>query len=270
MRRSPTRVKLPSSVAILLLVMALVTAIAGQPAAAQTTLERLEVALWPEYDQPSMLVMLRAFLPADTQLPVQVTLPMPQEAGVPNAVAKRGPEGGLLVAQHTFDITDDLTLVQVVTDSREIRLEYYQPLEITGDNRRFLFEWPGFLPLGELTFEVIQPLDVTAFAVTPAATVTQGGNGLTYHHGDLGSREAGTTAAIEILYTKSTASLTASALQQAAPPPTQIQLPPATEPAEQPEEASAPSTWPVVVGVLLIGFIGGYLVARSSRKKNAK
>ncbi len=73
------------------------------PAAAQEApaIEQLTVALWPEYDQPAMLVILRVQLAPGTQLPVDVILPIPTSAGEPLAVAYTTAEGALLNAPRS-------------------------------------------------------------------------------------------------------------------------------------------------------------------------
>ena len=52
-------------------------------------LDRLEVAIWPEYDQPAALIIIRGFVSADTPLPAVIPLAMPFDVPEPNAVAKR-------------------------------------------------------------------------------------------------------------------------------------------------------------------------------------
>ena len=78
------------------------------------TLERLEIVFWPEYDEPAVLVMLRGWLTADTPLPTVVPLPVPTEARL-NAVAKRGPDGTLLLAAHVIEARGTSQIVQIET-----------------------------------------------------------------------------------------------------------------------------------------------------------
>ena len=54
------------------------------------SLATLEVALWPEYDRPEVLVIYKAKLPADISLPVDVSLKIPAIAGEPFAVRING------------------------------------------------------------------------------------------------------------------------------------------------------------------------------------
>ena len=51
------------------------------------SLSQLEIDLWPEFDQPSMLVIYKATLPSGVSLPVDLTFRIPLAAGSPSAVA---------------------------------------------------------------------------------------------------------------------------------------------------------------------------------------
>ena len=64
---------------------------AQQPA---TVLEFLEVELWPDFDQPALLVLLSGALPADAPLPATITIPLPEAATI-NAVARIDAQGAL-------------------------------------------------------------------------------------------------------------------------------------------------------------------------------
>ena len=71
------------------------------PVHAQTPikLSSLQVQLWPEYDQPSMLVIYDLKLPDDTRLPISLTLRLPKDANLV-AVASQAADGSLLNADY--------------------------------------------------------------------------------------------------------------------------------------------------------------------------
>lgn len=244
-------------------------------AAAETAprLERLEVTLWPEYDRPAVLVMLHGWLAADASLPAIVYLPMPARAGRPHAVAKRAPEGTLLVAEHSVEVEGDRARVKVMTDVPEIRLEYYVDLPSTDPRRRYVFEWPGGLDVERVTYEVMQPVGAEDFSVEPApGTRSIDNNGLTYHLGDLGSKSRNDTFSIGITYAKSTPTLTVLALQPQPPPASQT-LPAASAPggvpaapAATPSGRSGAETWLIVLVILLAAALGGTWLFMSRRK----
>lgn len=240
-------------------------------AAAETPprLEGLEVALWPEYDRPAVLVMLQGKLAADAALPATVRLPMPVEAGRPHAVAKRDTGGALLVAQHTVSVEGTWAKVNVMTDQREVRLEYYVDLATGNPERRYVFDWPGGIDIDQVTFEVMQPIGAEDLSVKPAGRQSVGNDGITYVLGDLGSKARTDAFSLEVTYTKKTPTLTAVALQRLAPAGEVPGGTPATPPAG-PSGSGGATTWLVV---MVIGFavaLAGVWVFIAGRKPQRK
>src|SRR5579859_1291847 len=74
--------------AALLILVALGLGLA-RPAAAQSgvVFDALTIELWPEYDQPSMLVILRVTLAPATSLPASITLHLRAASRGPSAAA---------------------------------------------------------------------------------------------------------------------------------------------------------------------------------------
>lgn len=239
-------------------------------------LEQLEVAIWPEYDQPAALVMYRGWLAPDTPLPTTVTLPIPAAVTAPSAVAKRGPATELLVAPYTLVPEGEWRMVHLQTDLPEVRVEYYATLSTTDPERRFTFEWPGSVEITNLSYEVMQPLGASNFAVTPSsAAPVQGADGLIYQREELGPVPAGGTFFIEVSYSKSTPNLTASALQPVAPPP-QAQTTPGAVPMPAPAPtpvvetgSSRESVWIVVLPIVFAaGLAAGWILLSGRQRKS--
>ena len=258
-----------------LLLIPLVSSAQDTPGPATPRLERLEISIWPEYDQPSVLVMLRGWLSPDTPLPTSIPLPIPTAAGSPSAVAKRFPGGGLLVAQSMLEPGEEMSTVYLSTDAPEIRLEYYVPLDVSTEKRHYHFQWPGGLKIDRVVFEVLQPIGATGFTVQPASAAPALANdGLIYQREDLGPAGAELSFTIEVDYNKSTPTLTASSLQSNVqpPPPQPSQTPtppaasgPATQAGPPPSEGISP--W-LVPGLIVIG-VGILLVFMALKGKKA-
>jgi len=68
--------------------------------AAPVSLAALEIALWPEFDQPSVLVIMNGQL-AGVALPASVSVRIPAASGGPHAVAVVGADGGLFQTPFT-------------------------------------------------------------------------------------------------------------------------------------------------------------------------
>ena len=243
-------------------------------AVAQTPkLQRLEVVVWPEYDQPAALVMLRGHLPLDTRLPAVVPLPMPISVAAPNAVAKRGPDGTLLLASYTLEEQGGWKIINVETDLLEIRLEYYDALAVDNADRRFTFQWPGGLEIGEVSYEVQQPIGAIDLMITPPVSSQKTGfDGLTYLVGNLGPISATDSFFVELAYTRTSPGLTIASLQPTAPQagqPPQPATPPGQTLPVQPE-SSDNSVWLVVIPIVLLGGIVviWFAISNPSSKKN--
>ena len=82
-------------IALRFLLVVLLAGLLKVPAQAQggANLERLEIAIWPEYDRPSALVIYKARLDTSVDLPAVVRLPIPASVGAPHAVAAWSPDG---------------------------------------------------------------------------------------------------------------------------------------------------------------------------------
>jgi len=213
-------------------------------------LERLEIALWPEYDRAATLVIYRFRLGANTPLPAVVELPIPSSVGEPNAVAWQDADQALFDAPYTLEVAGEWTIVRIeLEQSRTGQLEYYADLQIADDRRSFRFDWPGGIEIGTLAYEVQQPVTAAELTIVPAADrETSGPFGLTYHLAELGRRPAGDSWAIELSYRKPDAILSVEALQ------------PLVEPAPATSTASEPPTiLPWVLGGLGLAVVAGGL-----------
>lgn len=249
-----------------LALMSFVLVSSAATAETEPRLASFEVALWPEYDRPAVLVMLQGRLVPNTALPATVHLPMPVEAGKPHAVAKRAPDGRLLLASHTVSVTGKSAVVNVLTDEPEIRLEYYVTLATAVPQRRYVFTWPGGVDIGQVTYEVLQPTGAEGLSVTPPGRQSVGTDGLTYYLGDLGPKGPKESFSIEVTYTKTNATLTALALQQQGIPVGQAPGGMSPPPAAPPSGSGGATPWLIV---MVIGFavtLTGIWVFTTSRK----
>lgn len=164
--------------------------------------DRLEVALWPEYDQPRVLVFYRALISPQVELPAEVALPIPASVGEPSAVAFQGENGELLVAEYRREVVGDWAWIYVQAESPGLWIEYYDDLGRSGTERSYAFTWPGGVSIGALTYEVQQPAGATDMRVAPAGAPQIGDFGLTYYRSSLGPRERHEEAMISLAYLK--------------------------------------------------------------------
>jgi len=182
-------------------------------AAAVQRLPAVQVALWPEYDRPGVLVMYDLHLPTDTPLPAEVALRIPARVRAPSAVAVRTSDGRLLNAEYRIEADPQSTawrVVMVTATEQIVHVEYYDPgLEIDGAARRFVYQWPGDWEVGTLTIEVQHPRTGVAIAITPEpARVETRSDSLRYYLLEFTAVKAGQEVQVEVAYQNPTGELT--------------------------------------------------------------
>ncbi|MCJ7724717.1 MAG: hypothetical protein MUP03_11335 [Anaerolineales bacterium] len=118
-------------------------------AQALVSIDKLLVQLWPEYDQPSMLVIYDFTLAKATSLPVQMAFRIPSNASL-NAVA-RDENGSLIKVTYNGTVTQGewITVTFTVIDLSIYHVEYYAPLTKEGAERQYAFIWPGDFAVGQ-------------------------------------------------------------------------------------------------------------------------
>ena len=233
------------------------------PASAQSAtaeIDQLDVALWPEFDRPSMLVIYRFEIAPDTTLPARVALPVPVAANQPHAVAWLGNDNVLYDAEFSSAVDGDWLIIEVaMPESRAGQLEFYADMDFASDIRSYLFEWPQGYELGELSYEVQEPVAATDLRVNPAPEATApGAFGLNYVTASLGPQTVDDSPVISVTYQKATPTLSQDALQ----PLGQVTTPVAVEP-------DAPDLLPWLLLAAGIGIVGGGAYYVLSRRRPA-
>ncbi len=187
------------------------------PVQAQTepVLSAVDIWIWPEYDQPTALVILRMTVANQVSLPLRMTFRIPARASKPHAMAVGPSFEQVADREYTLEPDGDWLKVNVVVDGRAIQLEYYDPaLTRQGMERSYRFIWPGDYAVQLLHVEVQQPLDATAMSIEPALpNMTPSENRLIYYSGDFGALAAGQTFELSFRYQKASDTLTISFLK---------------------------------------------------------
>ena len=160
---------------ILLLGLMMFPAKAG--AQSEIKFEKLNVELWSEYDQPSMLVISEFVLSRDTPLPAAVTIRFPKDANLMAVAVNQN--GGLFNAIFEGPTQQsNWETIKITVDSYDpYRVEYYQQLSRDGKKRTFNFQWFGEYAVKDLSVGVLVPADSTDVITSPilSSTSTDGG-----------------------------------------------------------------------------------------------
>ena len=186
------------------------------------TIQRLQVDLWPEYDQPRLLVIYRGELEAPPSQALR--LPIPADAAI-HAVAYVATDGRLMNLQWESVSAGDEQVVVLTPPTVEFQIEYYW--DVLGDDPEKSFTLPvtaGSHRIASLLFQVQEPVGATGLQGDPPLQgPTVGFQGLNYYVRDAGALEPGQTARQTVRYVKASRTLSIEAVQpapaEAAPPP---------------------------------------------------
>lgn len=214
-----------------------------RPAAAQTsiTLDSLTIQLWPEYDQPSMLVIYEGAA-SGTGAGQTYTFTMPPGANF-HVTAYINETNGL--AEVSREVSGNK--VTMISPNGTFHIEFYDPaLDTSKPQRSYTYTWPGDYAVDTLRWIVQQPPSALNMNVEPSGGTTQGDFGLANTLVTSGAVGQGETATLKLSYTKNNDTLTNSLLQEPS------QVPAASE------STSNNSTLIIAVLVLVgIALIGG-------------
>jgi hypothetical protein len=174
----------------------------GALGAAPVTISTLNVDIWPEHDDPRVLVIYRGELSAGAALPYALTFAIPASGQV-NAAAYRSADGALIAAQYEYRQDGERLQVTFTVPERAFQFEYYADL-ITGRPNRSFAAGPVFpLPVDSLRVAVEQPRRSSAFVLTPrAAGTSTTAAGLIQHLYTVGPWPAGKPWSVRASYQK--------------------------------------------------------------------
>ncbi len=211
-----------SWISLLLLALAWLPAPVGQAQSEATQLANLMVELWPEYDRPEVLVIYQAELSPSTPLPAQLSFRLPGYIKTMHAVAIEQNGKLIDVNPDTIELRhqgDDLIL-SFPSPSARIQFEYYDPVILNRQDqtRQLAYEFLAPYNIEMTSFEVQEPFQAEDFLLTPAASDTFiGNNGLKYNLVKVAGLASGEIFAISATYKRSTTTVSAEALKDAAP-----------------------------------------------------
>lgn len=196
---------------IILLLFALLTLPVPTNAQGQLALDTVTVQLWPEFDQPAMLVIYDFTLSKGTSLPVDVTLRIPTDATL-IAVAY-APTGNLLNVpyQEPYEEGDWQVVTLTVDTAAPYHIEYYAPLTRLNAQRDYVYLWPGEYAVGSFNVNIKVPVDTTEITTDPQMRkVALEGSAQTSLEWGTTELEAGQQLPIKLTYTRTSDQLSVS------------------------------------------------------------
>lgn len=233
------------------LFLALVAPARGWPQA-ELAINDLQVALWPEYDRPAVLVICQIELIPLAALPAKVSFRIPLAAGEPNAVAELQPDGRLITLAYDRRLDGEWAVIEFTAERPNVQIEYYDPgIERDGAARAFSYTWPGDYSVGNFEMRVQQPVGATEVTIVPVPIgAAPGDDGLTYHSVGMPRSQAGETVELTLAYVKDSDTLSVTT----APPPPVAAAP---APRSAPQSSSYAAVW-LGGGALVVLGLGAF------------
>ena len=177
----------------------------------------LQVQLWPEYDQPSMLVICEFKLADGTSLPADITFNIPKD-GKLSAVASLS-NGQLMLAGYDGPTPNGnwQTIKVKVDTATAYHIEYYTPISKTGTERQYNYLWPGDYAVDDFSIGVWPSVDTTKITTDPTLSLVNNSDGTTSWKKDFGALTASQQFTLKLDYNKSSDTLTKTGVQSSQP-----------------------------------------------------
>ncbi len=240
----------------------------------EPTLSALTLELWPEYDRPGVLVIVRGTLSPEITLPASVTVNVPAASGGPFAVAVQQPDGSLVNTQFVTSAVGGDIAVTLQATAASFQVEYYDTaLTAATPDRAFVFDWAPGWRVTAASLRIQEPRGASDLTAQPPVMLAGSSDlGLNYYTASLGALQPGQAVHVELKYVKATPGLSVEETPAEAGLPTvvpAVAVQPATAPALN--LPSGPDAWRVwaagglVVAALGLGGWGGWLWWRGRR-----
>ncbi len=170
---------------------------------ADLRIARLQLSIWPEYDDPRVLLIIRGELAPGAVFPTQVTLPVPKDAELIGA-GMISELGELLLHPHRVIPGDASDTLEITLPSPHFFAElYHDPFEISGDAKRFSYTFTAPYPITQFDVDIQKPYTASEFVTEPPAMAQETeGRDTTYHRFAYRDVAAGQPTAFTVSYVK--------------------------------------------------------------------
>jgi mono/diheme cytochrome c family protein len=166
---------------------------------------RLRLSIWPEYDDPRVLIMFRGELAPRSTFPTSLTLSIPKGAEIIGA-GRISEQNDLLLLPHQVTPGESHDSLEMdLTESRFFVEFYYDPFG-AGANKRFTYTLRPTYAIERLEVDIQQPLRATNFTTDPPPLRQETNQkGFTFHWFLQRDIDPGEVKSFTISYTKTTA-----------------------------------------------------------------
>jgi hypothetical protein len=183
---------------------------AVKPVGAQdpNQLAQLKISIWPEYDRPTVLVLLDGTLADKSNLPRQVAVLIPSGAEL-SVATWQNPDGSFAPEQsyQTVAQVDGYARVTFTIAQPTYRVEYYVDQLKGAPTKTLDFVFKSATAIAQVTLEIQQPLQATNFSISPPAQTSRSdSDGFKYLISQYSSLAAGQAITTQVKYLKTSSS----------------------------------------------------------------
>jgi hypothetical protein len=175
----------------------------------------MEIDIWPEYDQPSTLVIYRISFASLTNFPAKVSFRIPTSAGDPYSVAMKDLDGLLYDLEYSVIPDGNWSRIEFITSSPDIQLEFYDPIKQNTDGAHsYSYQGISDYPIEDLKIIIQQPRYAASINLFPdlGPGKINSTDGLMYYTSDVGTVAVNTTINLALSYQKTNSKLSAGSL----------------------------------------------------------
>lgn len=247
--------------ALMALLLGLATATPRVLADDPNRLAQLKISVWPEYDQPTVLVMLDGTLADTSNLPRDISLLLPSSASL-LVTTFENTDGTLAAEQQSRSANqgDGYARITYTVKTPKYHVEYYDNLLRGSPDKVMDFAFRAAAPIDQVTVDIQQPLQASNFSVNLPSSSVRDDNGFKVYSSSFANVTGGQTLTAQVKYTKTdpNPSVLPTAVSVGAP---------STSPA-----AESPSSWSNVfiifalVLLALVAVLGFIILQQRSRR----
>lgn len=188
-----------------LLILATAAVPPARAESASLALKNIKVSVWPEYDEPKVLVTYEGEFGGAT-FPQEVQFRLPAGAEAAQVCALKKPADEHICQLYQIKPEGDGLLLTYTLPIPTFFVEfYYYPLQGAGP-RDIDFSFRPLYPVESLELEVQEPLRAAEFRLAPpSSTVSSDGQGFRYYHYQYSNLPSEQPVQVKIAYSKADA-----------------------------------------------------------------
>ena len=247
MIKSIFRILLFSILTCMLLIVATATLAIAQDENEPMSFNNVQLWIYPEYDDPRLLVMLQGqIVGAEAPATVRFLVPSAAEMYSAGSMDAQGQYSGGPPQREPSTIPGwDEISYDVTSDT--FRVEYYDPIIVGLPDKTISYEFRWLYPISSLHVEVQEPMQSSNFSVSPEGTTHTKSGGFTTHNYDYNDLDDQPPISFNIAYTRSN-----------------------TPPSLSVEDDQSTTIAMIVIGIFVVIVVGYFWVKKSKPKNRAE